>query len=230
MKRLEYKHRLVSRWTHWFNFPVLGVMIWSGLLIYWASDVYRIGFDDFTAFHFFPDWVYKAFRFDHGLAEGMSIHFFFMWLFALNGVAYVLYTVFSGEWRDMVPNRHSLRDAIDVTLHDLGFTKELPPQTKYNGAQRFAYTSIIVMGFGSLITGLAIYRPIQLSWLTALIGGYTWARFFHFWLMMGFLGFFAIHIAQVIRAGWNNFRSMVAGYELVRDARAVEDEGVGQHE
>jgi len=224
MTRLDYKHRLVSRWTHWINFPVLAIMIWSGLLIYWANDIYRAGVGSFTAFHFFPDWVYTFFRLDHGLAEGMSIHFLFMWFFAVNGVLYVLYTLVSGEWREMVPNRHSLRDAIEVTLHDLGLARPLPPQSKYNGAQRFAYSAIIVMGFGSLVTGLAIYKPIQLHWLAAMFGGYPMARFFHFWLMMGFLGFFAVHIAQVVRAGWNNFRSMVAGFELVRDDEKAPNE------
>ena len=51
--------------------------------------------------------------------------------------------------------------------------------------------------------------------LTAALGGYEWARWEHFWLMMGYLGFFVIHIAQVVRAGWPNFRSMVCGYDLV---------------
>jgi hypothetical protein len=54
---LKEKHTLVTRWAHWINFPVLGVMIWSGLLIYWATDVYRIGIGRWTLFHFFPDWV-----------------------------------------------------------------------------------------------------------------------------------------------------------------------------
>jgi len=62
---------------------------------------------------------------------------------------------------------------------------------------------------------LAIYKPTQFAWLTNLFGGYGAARFFHFWLMVFFVLFFVVHIAQVIRAGWNNFRAMVCGYELV---------------
>jgi thiosulfate reductase cytochrome b subunit len=71
------------------------------------------------------------------------------------------------------------------------------------------------MGAGSLVTGLAIYKPTQLAWLTALLGGYTWARAEHFTLTIGYVLFFFIHITQVIRAGWNNFRAMVTGYEVV---------------
>jgi thiosulfate reductase cytochrome b subunit len=71
------------------------------------------------------------------------------------------------------------------------------------------------MGAGSLVTGLAIYKPVQLAWLTALLGGYQWARWEHFWLTIGYVLFFVIHIVQVARAGWNNFRAMIAGYEIV---------------
>src|ERR1035438_10405557 len=91
--RLEYKHKLVTRWAHWINFPILAVMIWSGLWIYWAYDIYRIGIGRVTLFHFFPDSFYSAFMLDHQLAFGMAIHFAFMWLFSINGLLYVLYTI-----------------------------------------------------------------------------------------------------------------------------------------
>ncbi len=220
MKRLEAKHPAAIRWFHWINFPLLAIMIWSGMLIYWANDVYRIGWGELTLFHFFPDWFYKTFHIGFRLAEGMAWHFAFAWLFAINGVAYVIYTVVSGEWRYLVPNRHSLREAIQVTLYDLHLSKTQPPRRKFNGAQQFAYTSIIVMGAGSLITGLAIWKSVQVGWLTALLGGYTAARIEHFLLTIGYVLFFLVHIAQVIRAGWNNFRAMVTGYEVVRDEAA----------
>jgi thiosulfate reductase cytochrome b subunit len=201
---------LAVRWFHWINFPVLMLMIWSGLLIYWANDVYRIG-----PFHFFPDWVYDSLHIDHKLADGMALHFFFMWFFTLNGVAYVAYTILSGEWRYLVPQSWStFRDAGQVVLFDLGLRKQLPAQEKYNAAQQITYTAIVLMGAGSVITGLAIYKPIQLAWLTGLLGGYEFARLLHFSLTIGYLAFFVIHIAQVIRAGWKNFQSIITGYEL----------------
>jgi thiosulfate reductase cytochrome b subunit len=215
MKRLERKHPLAIRWFHWINFPVLTVMIWSGLLIYWANDVYRVGLGSFTLIKFFPQWFYQRLQLESRLAEGMAWHFFFMWFFAVNGLLYVLYTGFSGEWRYLLPNRHSLREAIQVTLYDLRLTKAHPPRRKFNGAQQIAYTSIIVMGAGSLLTGLAIYKPTQFAWLCTLLGGYPAARFEHFWLMVGYVLFFLVHITQVIRTGWNNFRAMVTGYEVV---------------
>lgn len=217
MTRLEIrpKHSLAIRWCHWVNFPLLALMVWSGLWIYWANDVYRLGLGSFTLFKFFPEGFYRTLGVSHQLAKGMAWHFFFMWFFAINGVVYAAYTVFSGQWRSLVPDRRSFREALLVALHDLGLWKGKLPERKFNGAQQIAYTSVILMGSGSLITGLAIYKPIQFSRLTGLLGGYRAARFEHFLLALGYVLFFVIHIAQVIRAGWNNFRAMVSGYELV---------------
>ena len=214
MLRLEPKHPRAIRWMHWINFPVLTIMIWSGLLIYWANDVYDLGIGDVTLFHFFPDWFYRSLGLEYGLASGMAYHFTFMWFFAINGICYVIYTFVSGEWRYLLPNRHTFREALDVVLHDLKLRKGPLPRQKFNGAQRIAYTGVILMGAGSLVTGLAIYKPIQLAWLTNLLGGYPWARGEHFALTIGYVLFFVFHISQVIRAGWNNFRAMVTGYEL----------------
>jgi thiosulfate reductase cytochrome b subunit len=81
-------------------------------------------------------------------------------------------------------------------------------------ASTTAYTAIVLMGAGSLITGLSIYKPTQVHWITSLLGGYEMARWLHFWLTMGFCGFFLVHVGQVVLAGWNNFRSMVSGAEI----------------
>ncbi|MEP6756982.1 MAG: cytochrome b/b6 domain-containing protein [Chthonomonadales bacterium] len=221
MRRIEKKHPLAIRWFHWINFPVLMVMIWSGLLIYWANDVYRLGFGDRTLIKFFKPGFYDLFHADHRLAEGMAWHFLFMWFFILNGFCYVLYTAFSGEWRHLLPNKKSFREAFDVVLHDLHLSKKPLPRKKFNGAQQFAYTSIILMGAGSTLTGLAIYRPVQFGIITTLLGGYGMARFIHFWLTIGYCLFFFVHVGQVIRAGWNNFRAMITGYEIVKDESPI---------
>ena len=227
MKSLEKKHPLAVRWFHWINFPLLALMIWSGLLIYWANAVYRVGFGTITLFHLFPQGFYEALGIPYRLAEGMALHFFFMWFFAINGLLYVLYTLVSGEWRHLLPNRRSLREAIEVTLYDLGLTRSHPPRRKYNGAQQIAYTTVILMGAGSLLTGLAIYKPVQFAWLTALLGGYEWARWEHFWLTIGYVLFFLVHIVQVARAGWNNFRAMVTGYEIREGREGIREEATG---
>jgi thiosulfate reductase cytochrome b subunit len=249
--RLEKKHPLAIRWMHWVNFPVLFTMIWSGLLIYWNDSdnaykhphaVYRIGIGPITLARLFPEWFWKTINAPYRVTEGLGYHFFFMWIFAINGLLYVTYLVVSGEWRLLVPDRMSLKEAIQVTLVDLHLRKGLPPQKKYNGAQKIAYTTVVLMGFGSLVTGLSIYKPTQVHWLTSMLGGYEMARWEHFWLTMGFVGFFLIHVTQVILAGWNNFRAMVSGYEIkaVGESsleaerrnwrRSVFEEGGGGHE
>jgi thiosulfate reductase cytochrome b subunit len=221
--RLERKHPLAIRWMHWINFPILFIMILSGIRIYWNDSdnahlhphaIYRVGYGSFTILRIFPDSVWNALHIPWHVTQGMGDHFFFMWLFALNGIAYVLYTLISGEWRFIIPMRGSMRDAFQVILASLLLRKGLTPQKKYNGAQRIAYTTVIAMGAASLITGLAIYKPTQLHYLTTLLGGYECARWEHFWLTIGFCLFFLVHVAQVAFAGWNNFRSMVSGFEI----------------
>jgi thiosulfate reductase cytochrome b subunit len=232
--RLEKKHPLAIRWMHWVNFPVLFTMIWSGLLIYWNDSdnayqhphaVYRVGLGSVTLVRLFPEWFWKAINAPYRVTEGLGYHFFFMWLFAINGLLYVTYLAWSGEWRLMVPDRKSVTEAIQVTLVDLHLRKGLPVQKKYNGAQKVAYTLVVIMGLGSLVTGLAIYKPTQVHWITSLLGGYEMARWEHFWLTMGFCGFFVVHVVQVMMAGWDNFRAMVSGYEIKKaDEPSIEAE------
>jgi thiosulfate reductase cytochrome b subunit len=217
VKQIEKKHPAAIRWFHWINFPLLSIMIWSGALIYWANDVYTVGWGQTTLFHFFPPWFYNAFGIGGRLGLGMAWHFLFMWIFAINGACYVLYTIFSGEWRYLMPDCDTPREAIEVVLFDLGLRKTPLPREKFNAAQKIAYASIIAMGLGSLVTGLAIWKSVQFGWLTDMLGGYAAARVEHFLLTLGYVGFFVVHIAQVIRAGWNNFRSMVTGFEVVNE-------------
>lgn len=217
MKRAVKKHPLAIRWFHWINFPVIAIMLWSGMLIYWANDVYRIGWGDKTILKFFPKSFYDALHIPFRLAEGMDLHFVFMWLFAINGLIYVLFLLFSGQWKYIFPDKRSLKESAIVVLHDLHLTKKIPPQKKYNAAQRIAYTVVILMGSGSVLTGLSIYKPVQFGTLTSMLGGYEWARIEHFTLTILFTLFFLVHIIQVVFAGWNNFQSMITGLFILKD-------------
>jgi thiosulfate reductase cytochrome b subunit len=208
------KHPLAIRWFHWVNFPILALMIWSGMLIYWASSVYNIKFGNTILFHFFPQSFFKSLGIPYRLAEGMNLHFFFMWFFFVNGVLYVIYLIFSKEYKLLIPQKRSFKEAFQVVLYDLKIRKIKPEKTKYNAAQRIAYTLVILMGLGSLLTGLAIYKPVQLSVLTYIFGGYANARIIHFVLTILFCLFFLVHVFQVILAGWQNFISMIRGFEV----------------
>ena len=239
--RLEKKHPLAIRWMHWINFPVLFTMIWSGLLIYWNDSdnayrhphaVYRVGVGSVTLLRMFPAWFYTNRFWDvrYHVTEGLGYHFFFMWIFAINGLCYVVYLALSGEWRYMVPTLRTIRgvarEALQVTLYDLHLSKVHPPERKFNGAQKITYTAVILMGAGMLVTGLSIYKPTQMHWLTTLLGGYEMARWEHFWITMGFCAFFLVHVGQVVKTGWNNFRGMVSGWEIrPADAAPYAEEG-----
>ena len=75
--RAVQKHPRAVRWMHWVNFPLLTVMTWSGLLIYWAYDPYRIGCGETTLVRFFPDGFYEALGLTRQLGQGLAFHFFF---------------------------------------------------------------------------------------------------------------------------------------------------------
>lgn len=211
-------HHRAIRWMHWINFPLLFIMMWSGLRIYWAEDVYAIGIGSWQWFAFFPEWFYEQLDLKAHLARGMAFHFAFAWLFVINGLIYTIYLAASREWRHIVPDRRSAREAKGVVLHDLHINDTPPPQGKYNAAQRISYTLVYVMAFIIVVTGFAIYKPSQLYPLPLLFGGYQGARFIHFSMTIGLFLFFLVHILQVARSGWGNFRSMVTGYVVERRA------------
>jgi thiosulfate reductase cytochrome b subunit len=240
--RLVKKHPLAIRWLHWVNFPALAIMVWSGILILWANPAYptekyavkvpnRVSLYKWGVAAVYPEKddenypVPAAKRYDIAtgfrLAEGMSWHFTLAWLFTLNGVAYVLYVWLSGEWRHLLPRRNSFVESLKVVAHDLRLYRKPLPPGKFNHAQRIAYTGAVVLGALMVVTGLAIYKPAQLTWLATLLGGYQAARTEHFLITCLLVAFFFVHVAQVIKAGWNNFRAMVTGYELQRVSAEV---------
>jgi thiosulfate reductase cytochrome b subunit len=208
------KHPRAIRWMHWFNVPILTVMIWSGLRIYWSYDVSRVPSIRFGEETLFPEGFYDVLQLDRKLARGMAFHFSFGWLFLINGLLYVLYLAASKEWKHLIPRFADIKKIPALLLHDIGLRKEAPEQGQYNVMQQLAYSGVTVLGFLAVATGFAIYKPVQLSWLTSIFGGYQSARLIHFIVTMSFLAFFVVHIIQVVRAGFGNFWSMVTGYEL----------------
>ena len=213
------KHRRGNRWMHWINFPLLAVMIYSGTRIYWADlrDPYVFGIFGWEIFTFWPGWVNSGLNLERKLARGMAYHFTFGWLFLFNGLAFALYLIRTGGWRNFMPSISDLKNIPGVLLHDIGRRAEAPPQGKYNIVQQLTYAAVLFMGFMAIVSGFAIYKPTQLAVLTGLLGGYESARTIHWLITLGFLGFFGIHLLQVARSGFGNFWSMVTGYEYLPD-------------
>lgn len=224
--RIEERHSLAVRWMHWINFPLLTIMIWSGLMIYWADSVdlsvlehrvYRVGAGDFTLFRFFPDWFYSIFRLNNHFTRGLSFHALVMWPFIINGVAYVLYLAISGEWRRIVLGVRDFRQLARTVLDDLLNRETSAHGEMYSGAQRIAYTLVLIVGAICVLSGIAIWKPTSLPLATAMMGGYRAARLIHFWTTIAFCTFICIHLFQGVRAGWARLQSIVTGFMVVAE-------------
>jgi thiosulfate reductase cytochrome b subunit len=193
-------------------------MTWSGVAIS-ASDAPRtVSIGGTTLLTLFPEVFFREFSLPV-LPVAMAWHFAFAWLLFLNGAIYLLWTIGSGSWRDIAPDRSAFPDACRVLRGKPSSPADR--KRKYNGAQRLAYPAAIAMGTGLVVTGLAIFRPIQLAPLVSLLGGYQAARTEHFWLTMAMIGFVVVHVIQALGAGWNTLRGMIVGVEVVPDAEAV---------
>lgn len=210
--RKEFHHPLIIRITHWLNAIALFIMIASGLKIYNASPLF-----DFA----FP----REITFGGWLAGARQWHFFGMWLFFVNGIIYLVYNILSKHGR-----RTTLFRKFDVTgvhpmiLYYLRIRKEHPPQGKYNALQKLAYTTVPLLGLGGILTGIAIYWPVQFSGIASFFGGYETARLYHFIFMSLLVIFTAGHLVMVSIAGWDNFLSMITGWRKLPSAEPSSDE------
>src|SRR5262249_15721556 len=108
------------------------------------------------------------------------------------------YFVNSGEWRRRLfwPRRDA-RNALDTLLYYLRLRKSAPAQDLYNGLQRLAYTAVILFGILSVLSGLAIYKPVQLRAFGLILGGYARARGVHLILLVLFALFTVGHLLMV---------------------------------
>ena len=210
---LVKRHHWIVRLTHWLTFVVLLGMITSGLQIYTAYA--RFGerggpyyqpnpFQD----HGFPEWS----RLGHWLAGALNWHFALAWLLVGGGLLYVSYLAASGEWRSLLFRPRDVRGAVEMQKYYLRIRKDHPPQGKHNPLQKLAYSSIVLLGALSVLTGFAIYKPTQLSWLVKLFGGFQAARYWHFWAVWIFTAFLLVHVALVFVVDPASLRAMLSGW------------------
>ena len=210
---LVHRHHWIVRLTHWVNTVVLVGMMASGLQIYNAYERFgirgtRLPLPNPFDMHPLPRWA----RLGGWLAGGLSWHFFLMWPLVLNGLLYVAYLVLSGEWRPLVFRPRDVGPAIEMQKYYLHLRREHPPQGKHNALQKGAYSFIIALGSVSVLSGLALWKPVQLSWLTALFGGYELARYWHFVAVWLFAAFIVVHVVLVFVVDPASLRAMVTGW------------------
>ena len=189
---------LPVRITHWINVPVLTVMAMSGLQIFIAYPYFgpRGATYDWLPFQnwMVPPWM----RAGQWLAGARNLHFALAWVLVGNALVWLAYLIYTREYkrRFFWPPR-DLRPALQQIAHYLRIRKDPPPVDLYNGLQRAAYTTAIGLGVLVVLSGLAMYKPVQLHHLAWLMGGYDGARVVHFFSMIALAGFVITHVIMV---------------------------------
>ena len=212
-RQLVKRYAGVVRLAHWLNAVFLVGMIASGLQIYNAYA--HFGLRDQPLVLPNPldgDPIPRWARLGGWLAGGLNWHFALAWPFVITGLVYLGFLAFSGEWRSLLFRPRDLRPAVHMQLYYLRLRKDHPPQGKHNALQKAAYSFIVVLGALATLTGFAIYKPVQLAWLTTLFGGYELARYWHFITVWLFVGFTLLHVALVFLVDPASLRGMVTGW------------------
>ena len=195
-------HPLPLRIMHWINAVTIFLMIGSGWKIYDDSPIF--------GFHF-ADWLTIGRWAQHGL----QVHFFGMWLLVINGLAYLGYGFSTGRYKRMLlPIRwKELIATINDSLH-FRLTHDDP--TKYNTVQKLLYIGVICTGIAIVISGLAIWKPIQFATLVSLLGGFQSARIVHFVCMSLIFGFVLVHVSLAILVP-HTIVAMIGGGPEIKD-------------
>jgi len=137
-----------------------------------------------------------------------------MWILFFNGLVWVVYNISTRHGRKTtIFRKEDVPGVVPMIQYYLRIRKEHPPVKKYNALQKMAYTFVGFLGFGSILSGIAIYWPVQFSYITALFGGYNAARVWHFFFSTSFVFFFVGHIFMVMISGWSNFVSIITGWK-----------------
>ncbi len=192
----ETIHPFIVRATHWINAVAVVIMILSGWQIYNAAPILPFSF---------PAWMTLG----GWLGGALQWHFAAMWLLMANGIAYLAYGVLSGRIRTRffpispAEVARDLRDALKGKLaHD--------DLANYNGVQKLFYVGVIAALIAVVLSGLAIWKPVQLWWLTMLFGGFQGARLVHFLAMAAIVGFLLVHVVMALLVP-KTIRAMVFG-------------------
>lgn len=205
--RYLYEHPYVVRLCHWLTAISLLAMIGSGIEIFRAFPSFsaKIPQQDIADI---PSWM----GFGGWLGGAIQIHFTFMWVFAGAGGLYVVYQALSGNYRQVLFSPQDVRGVWPMFRHYFLFGPKPQISDSYNPLQKLAYTTVILLGLLSLITGIALSKPVQFAWLLSVLGGFRLVRLEHLLAMAGLLAFIPGHLIMVSIHGWNNFASMFSGW------------------
>jgi len=184
------------RALHWTNAVAMVLMIMSGWQIYNASPLF--------GFSFSPQITLGGW-----LGGALLWHFAAMWLLMVNGLIYLALGLATGRFRKkLLPITPG--GVIADTRAALTFKLSHDDLSKYNSVQKLLYAGIIVVGILIVLSGLSIWKPVQLQWLTALFGGYAVARYVHFICMAAIVAFMVVHVVLAVLVP-KSLRAMIIG-------------------
>ena len=185
------------RTMHWINAAAMILMIMSGWQVYNASPLFNFSFS-------------RSITLGGWLGGALLWHFAAMWLLMINGLAYLITGFATGRFRrklfPITPKGvfTDLKAALTFKLaHD--------DLSAYNYVQKLLYAGIIVVGVVIVLSGLSIWKPVQLQYLTALFGGYDVARYVHFVFMSLICLFLIVHVALALLVP-KSLRAMIIGH------------------
>jgi thiosulfate reductase cytochrome b subunit len=202
-------HPLPLRIMHWTNAIAMIVMIGSGWKIY--EDEVLFGW-----LHF-PNSITIG-----GEAQGaLQWHFFGMWIMILNGLAYIAYGVLGGRFlRMLFPIRpREVLSELDNALH---FRLKHDDLTRYNAVQKMLYAGIILVGIVQVLSGLAIWKPVQFSELLSLFYDFQGGRLVHFLGMVAIVGFLIVHVLLALLVPKTLLAMITGGPRVDASAAAAE--------
>jgi thiosulfate reductase cytochrome b subunit len=212
MAELVKRTHWIVRLTHWVNVVAVIIMAGSGMRIYNAHPAFARPGESFPLNplegHPIPDWL----TFGAWLGGARHWHFAMMWVLVANGLLYLGFIYLHGEWRDLVPRRGDARDSIEMIKFYLFVRREHPHQGKHNALQKSAYFAMPIIAFIIVLSGIAIWKPVTLGFITALFVNYKWARFVHFTAMVVLLLIAIVHVFMVFAVDPYSLRSMTTGW------------------
>jgi thiosulfate reductase cytochrome b subunit len=190
-------HPLWVRLTHWVNALAMLMMIGSGWQIYDASPLF--------SFISFP----RQFALGEWLAGALLWHFAAMWLLVINGIVYVALSILTGRFRRKLLPIHP-REVLSDLLAALRGKLSHDDLSVYNAVQKLLYVGVLLAGVVIVLSGVSIWKPVQLKWLTAFFGGYDIARYVHFFAMASIVGFLTVHVVLALLVP-KSLRAMIVG-------------------
>jgi thiosulfate reductase cytochrome b subunit len=199
----HHLHPLPLRIMHWTNAVAIFIMIGSGWKIY--NDDVIFGFLHFPDALVIGKWA----------QYGLQWHFFGMWIFVLNGLAYLTYGIATGRFRrKLFPV--SIREILATVGEALRFQLRHDDLTHYNAVQKILYLGVMLVGIVIVISGLALWKPVQFSELATLFGTFQNIRLVHFLCMSAIVAFIVIHVSLALLVP-QSLLAMLTGGPLVDD-------------